>query len=279
MAYTKEETDRFATVEGVELHYNDAGDPANPALLCFHGGGPGANGWDNTRFNIEGLAPHFRMLLIDMPGYGESDKKAKRPDGVPGDVALARLYAGLMDQLGIERAHLYASSASAIPGLRFALDFPNRVGKLVLQANNNPIPRLVNSPTPAEGIKALGEFRADPTRERMARMMELFIPDASLLTDDLIDRRYNSAMTPGHLESAGQYGSSPSNLWAEMRDMQAETLILWGGQDWMVPVEGAMLSLAVIPNSQLHVWARAGHFVQYEKTDEFNELVVDFLKR
>jgi len=47
----------------------------------------------------------------------------------------------------------------------------------------------------------------------------------------------------------------------------------------MVPVEGATLSLATIPNSQLHVWAGAGHFVQYEKTDEFNRLVLDFLMR
>jgi pimeloyl-ACP methyl ester carboxylesterase len=277
MPYTKEETDRYATVDGVKLHYNDVG--SGPALLCFHGGGPGANAWDNTRFNVEGLAPHFRMLLVDMPGYGESDKRARRPEGLPGDTALAQLYAGLMDQLGIDQAHFYASSASAIPALRFALDFPQRTGKIVLQANNNPLPRLAYSPTPAEGIKALGEFRAEPTRERMARMMELFVPDPSLLTNDLIDRRFSSAMTPGHLESAGQYGSSPSHLWAEMRGMETETLILWGQQDWMVPVEGAMLSLATIPNSQLHVWAGAGHFVQYEKTDEFNRLVLDFLMR
>lgn len=281
MTYTKEETDRRATVNGIDLHYNDVGDSSNPALLCFHGGGPGANAWDNTRFNIEGLAPHFRMLLIDIPGFGESDKTAKRPAGVPADVALGELYAGLMDQLRVDSAHFYASSASAIPALRFALDYPERTRKLVLQANNTPIARLAYSPTPAEGIKALGEFRAEPTRERMKRMMELFIPDPALLTEELIDRRFNSAMTPGHLDAAVEFvsGAPQSDLWAQMRNLQAEVLILWGQQDWMVPVEGAMLSLAVIPRSQLHVWSGAGHFVQYEKTDEFNKLVIDFLKR
>jgi len=281
MKYSKESTDRLIEVQGVNIHFNDIGDSKNPALFCFHGGGPGANGWDNTRFNIDGLVNHFRLVLIDLPGYGESDKNAKRPPETPGDTALAQLFAGLMDKLGITWAHFYASSASAIPALRFALDFPDRVGRLVLQANNTPLNQLAYSPSPAEGIKALGEFRAEPTRERMARMMELFIPNENLLTDELIDRRFNSAITPGHLDAATEFvsGAPKSNLWAEIHALKHEVLILWGQQDWMVPVEGAMLSLAVIPNSQLHVWGGAGHFVQYEKTDEFNKLMSDFLLR
>ena len=281
MEYSKESTDRFADIQGISIHFNDIGDPEKPALLCFHGGGPGANGWDNTRFNIEGLVKHFRLLLIDLPGYGESDKSAKRPSDVPGDTALAQLFAKLMDHLDIQQAHFYASSASAIPALRFALDFPERVGKLVLQANNIPLNQLAYSPSPAEGIKALGEFRAEPTRERMVRMMQLFIPNKNLLTDELIDRRFNSAITPGHLEAATEFvsGAPKSNLWAEIPNLEHEVLVLWGQQDWMVPVEGAMLSLAVIPNSQLHVWGGAGHFVQYERTEEFNKLVSDFLLR
>ena len=51
-------SDRFVAVNDVELHFNEAG--SGPALLCFHGGGPGANAWDNTRFNFETLAEHFR---------------------------------------------------------------------------------------------------------------------------------------------------------------------------------------------------------------------------
>ena len=81
MPITKESSDRFATVNGVELHYNEAGD--GPALLCFHGGGPGANAWDNTRFNIDALAEHFHVYLIDLPGFGESDKTATVPKRKP----------------------------------------------------------------------------------------------------------------------------------------------------------------------------------------------------
>ena len=115
MKYSKESTDRLIEVQGISIHFNDIGDSKKPALFCFHGGGPGANGWDNTRFNIDGLVNHFRLVLIDLPGYGESDKNAKRPLETPGDTALAQLFAGLMDQLGIAWAHFYASSASAIP--------------------------------------------------------------------------------------------------------------------------------------------------------------------
>ena len=56
-AITKEATDRFTEVDGVSIHYNEAGE--GPALLCFHGGGPGANAWDNTKHNIDAFAEHF----------------------------------------------------------------------------------------------------------------------------------------------------------------------------------------------------------------------------
>ncbi|MBM3940240.1 MAG: alpha/beta fold hydrolase [SAR202 cluster bacterium] len=135
---TKEATDRFATVEGVSLHYNDsqasprarekAGAP--PALVGFHGGGPGANAWDNTRFNIDDLLKHFRVLLVDLPGYGESDKDVTLPPGTFVDHYFARLIRRLLDQLGIERAHLYASSFSGLHALKFGLEYPERTGKI-----------------------------------------------------------------------------------------------------------------------------------------------------
>ena len=275
---TKEATDRFAKIEGVSLHYNDVG--SGPALLCFHGGGPGANGWDNSRFNVPELSKHFRMLIVDLPGYGESDKDADLPAGEKTDTYSARLIKGLLDDLGIKQANFYNSSFSGPFALRFALDYPERTGKVILQASTAATGgKLMFQSSPAEGIKALTEFRQDPTRERMQRMIDLFVPDPALRTDELVDRRFKSATTPGHLEAAQRWSGADkqSNILADIHGLQADVLVVWGQQDWMVPVEGAIVALAQIPRARLHIWGDTGHFVQYEKTDEFNRLVIDFL--
>jgi homoserine trans-succinylase len=100
---SKEATDRYADVKGIKIHYNEAGQ--GPTLMCFHGGGPGANAWDNTKHNVDALSRHFHVMLVDLPGYGYSDKEAKLGSD-PLDVFWARLVRDLMDLKGIERTHL-----------------------------------------------------------------------------------------------------------------------------------------------------------------------------
>lgn len=278
MPITKESSDRFTTLNGIELHYNEAGN--GPALLCFHGGGPGANAWDNTRFNIDALAEHFHVYLVDLPGFGESDKSASVPDGETIDGYIANLVAAFMDELGIERTHFYASSFSGPFALRFALDHPERTGRVVLQATSSVIGQpLMLSPAPSAGIKALIDFWESPSREGMERMMEYFIPDPALRTTELVERRYESAMIPGHLEASRRFvdGSRLSPLERDVAAIQADVLLLWGRQDWMVPVEGVLRVLSEIPRVRVHIWADSGHFLQYEKCEEFNRLVIDFL--
>src|SRR2546429_645809 len=130
-ALTKEATDRFAEVNGIKIHYNEAG--SGPTLICTHGGGPGANAWDNTRWAFDKLAEHFHVILMDLPGFGESQKLVKR-NGVPMDHFMAGLELGLMDQLRIDRAHLYNSSAFSASAVRFGIEYPDRVGKVVVQS-------------------------------------------------------------------------------------------------------------------------------------------------
>src|SRR5437763_1660765 len=108
MALTKEQTDRTIDVNGLEIHYNEAG--SGPALICTHGGGPGANAWDNTRWSFDALAENFHVILMDFPGFGGSQKLVKR-EGVPMDQFCAKLQLDFMDKLSIDKAHLYGSSA------------------------------------------------------------------------------------------------------------------------------------------------------------------------
>jgi 4,5:9,10-diseco-3-hydroxy-5,9,17-trioxoandrosta-1(10),2-diene-4-oate hydrolase len=274
--YSKEETDRYAEVNGQKIHYNEAGQ--GPALLCFHGGGPGSNAWDNTKHNLDALAQHFRCILMDMPGYGLSDKNVNRGD-TPLDIFCAKIILGLMDELDIERAHLYGSSQFVPATLRFGIEYPDRVGRIIAQASG--VARGANyfTPGPTEGGKMLGVTAQNPTRENMAKLMSEFIPKKEFCTDEVIDTRLAAALIPGHLEGRAKMpAAANSNLQPIIGQLKAPVLVVWGHQDRVVPWEGALSALALIPDVRIHIWGGGtGHFVEYEQAEEFNRLVIGFL--
>ncbi|MFD1237426.1 alpha/beta fold hydrolase [Pseudonocardia benzenivorans] len=200
---TKEETDRFADVGGIRIHYNEAG--SGPVLICTHGGGPGANAWDNTRWAFDALAEHFRVILMDMPGFGESEKGVTR-HGVPVDFFCARLQRDLMDRLGIERSHLYGSSAFSPAALRFGLEYPERVGKIVIQAYAPG-----HEPGLTEGIRSLVDFAADPHHANSDLTEDI----AALRAEVLVVWGARDGMIPieGALDALGRIPNDRALLW------------------------------------------------------------------
>ncbi|MGE0056552.1 MAG: alpha/beta fold hydrolase [Dehalococcoidia bacterium] len=273
---TYEATTRMTDVNGFPIHTNEAG--SGPVLFGFHGGGPGANAWDNSKHNIDALAEHFHVILMDMPGFGHSTKDSVIKEGETLDRANARIIREFMDVRGIEKANLYGSSQSGPACMRFGLEYPDRTLKIVLQASGPGGPNWF-TPSPPQGIQALGVFQNEPTYENMTAMMRNFVPDAKLLTDDMIQARFDAAMIPGHLEARARIATvRNSDLRMEIGRLQAEVLVVWGNQDRMVPMEGALGALAAIPKVRVHLWGGvSGHFVEYEHADEFNRLVIDFL--
>jgi 4,5:9,10-diseco-3-hydroxy-5,9,17-trioxoandrosta-1(10),2-diene-4-oate hydrolase len=268
---TREGTNRKATVGGLEVNYYEAG--SGPVLLCTHGGGPGANAWDNTRHSLAELARDFRVILMDLPGFGGSQKHVSR-GGVPMDVFLARLKRDFLDELGIQRASVYGSSAFSAAALRFGLAYPERTGKVIIQAYS-PVPE--GAPTP--GLLSLQAFAKDPSLENMRRMCEMFVPDPRLCTPEFVQARFDAAMIPGHLESRREFPmSANSDLRDELPGLGAPVLVLWGARDNMIPVKGVLDGLALIPDVRAHVWGGTGHFVAYEHPAEFARLVAGFLR-
>jgi 4,5:9,10-diseco-3-hydroxy-5,9,17-trioxoandrosta-1(10),2-diene-4-oate hydrolase len=273
--YSKTETEHYADVNGHKIHYNDVGQ--GPAFFGFHGGGPGANAWDNTKHNLDELAEHFRCIIMDMPGYGLSDKDVKRGD-TPLDIFCAEIIKGLMDQLGIDQAHLYGSSQFSPACLRFGIEYPDRVGKIVIQASG--VGRSgIFTPGQTFGGKMLGVVAQNPSRENVATLMHEFIPKDELCTDEMIDMRHEAANIPGHIAGRAKMpAAANSNLQPVIGKLQAPVLVVWGHADRVVPWEGALNALAIIPDVRIHIWGGGtGHFVEYEKPEEFNRLVIGFL--
>src|SRR6202022_4425169 len=92
---------RTVVVDGKSIFVAEAG--SGPVVVLLHGGGPGASGVSNYSRNIDALAESFRVLVPDMPGYGRSDKAMDHADPFG---YLADMIGGLLDELGIGRAHL-----------------------------------------------------------------------------------------------------------------------------------------------------------------------------
>jgi 4,5:9,10-diseco-3-hydroxy-5,9,17-trioxoandrosta-1(10),2-diene-4-oate hydrolase len=280
------ETSRFADAAGMRLHYHEAGpaSPDAPAVVLLHGGGPGASGWSNFGRNLPVFAGRFRTLLVDQPGFGQSD----RPP-VTGNYFTfsADALAGLLKTLGIERVHLIGNSLGGGTAVRFALNYPDRAGRLVLMAPGG-LGLNVFAPDPTEGVKRLMEFSAPPgpTREKMAAFLRTLVHDQRLVTDELVDERFALASDPAALAAMASLGASffdPATaedglLWREAHRLRHRVLLIWGREDRINPLDGALVALKVIRRAQLHVFGGCGHWAQLEKFDEFNRLAISFLE-
>jgi 4,5:9,10-diseco-3-hydroxy-5,9,17-trioxoandrosta-1(10),2-diene-4-oate hydrolase len=282
-------TSRFIEAGGMRLHYHEAGGEAGTAaggtpVVLLHGGGPGASAWSNFGANLPVFATRFRTLMIDQPGFGRS---ARPP--VTGNyfTFAAEAVAALLSELGIGRVHLIGNSLGGGTAVRFALRFPERAGRLVLMGPGG-LSLNVFAPEPTEGVKRLTEFAAPPgpSKEKLAAFLRTLVHDQRLVTDELVDERFAAASDPAALAAMASLGASffdPASaedglLWREAHRLRQEVLLIWGREDRVNPLDGALVALKIIRRAQLHVFSRCGHWAQLEKFDEFNRLAISFLE-
>jgi 4,5:9,10-diseco-3-hydroxy-5,9,17-trioxoandrosta-1(10),2-diene-4-oate hydrolase len=272
---------KYVQVGNLKLHYHEAGAEHAETVILLHGGGPGASAWSNFGRNLPVFAKHYRTIAVDQPGFGRSDKPTEHPQYFRHS---ADAVAGLMDALGIERAHFVGNSLGGGAAVRLALNHGKRAGRLVLMGPGG-LSLNVFAPDPTEGVKNLGRFAAHPSRERMEAFLRIMVHDQSLITDELIDDRFAAANTPESLAAMRAMGMSfaqPATyeeglLWREAHRLRQRVLLIWGREDRVNPLDGALLALKTIPRAQLHVFGGCGHWAQLEKFDEFNRLALDFL--
>ncbi|NKY55943.1 4,5:9,10-diseco-3-hydroxy-5,9,17-trioxoandrosta-1(10),2-diene-4-oate hydrolase [Nocardia flavorosea] len=279
---TYESTSKSAQVRpDLKLHYHEAGVGNGPTIVLLHGGGPGASSWSNFSRNIPVLARDFHVIAVDQPGYGQSDKPTEHPQYF---VHSASALKDLLDTLEItERVHLLGNSLGGGAAVRFALDYPDRAGKLILMGPGGLSTNLFAA-DPTEGVKLLGKFNMEPSRENLEAFLRIMVFDQSLVTDELIEERFASASTPEALAATRAMGKSFASadfekgmLWRDAYKLRQPVLLIWGREDRVNPLDGALVALKNIPRAQLHVFGGCGHWAQLEKFAEFNRLATDFL--
>ncbi|TMR03120.1 alpha/beta fold hydrolase [Actinomadura soli] len=270
----------LATDQGV-LRYHEAGE--GPPLLMLHGSGPGVTGWRNFRGNLARFAGHFRCLVLEFPGFGVSDPTGEHPMTAAGGAAVR-----FLDGLNLAQVDVIGNSMGGIVGTQVALSHPERVRRLVTIGG---IGRNVFSPGPGEGIRLLMEFTDDPSRERLVRWLHSMVYDPGLVTEEMIEERWRQATDPGTLASARRmYGSKAMAArakamarsdeppyWAMLHRLKAKTLITWGRDDRVSPVDMALLPMRTIPDVQVTVFPNCGHWVMIEQKSAWESAVLAFL--
>lgn len=269
---TEESTSKYAQANGLKIHYNEVG--TGDALICLHGGGPGASGWSNYQRNVGPLSENFRVILPDLPGFGKSDK----PEITGGRFAMyAKTVRDLMDEIGIEKASFIGNSMGGGTSLKFAMEYPDRAERIVAMGPAGGV-SLFN-PMPTEGIRYLMSYYAPPgpSKEKMERFLRTIVYDQSRLNDELFEARYQSSIQPELLNAPQSRSAQLEDLWKDLDKVPHKVLLIWGRDDRVVPMDGGIFMLQRLPDARLHVFSQCGHWAQWEKTDEFNALVKAFL--
>ena len=287
MTLTRESTHHKASVKGIELSYYEAGAATDVGgglpLVLLHGGGPGVSAWSNFGKAFEHFTGNLRVIAPEQPGFGWSDKPP-----VEGNYYRhsADHVVALLDELDIEKVHLLGNSLGGGVSMRLALSYPDRVGRLVLMGPGGLSLNLFHA-DPTEGIKRLMEFSGNPTREALRAFVSTMVVNQKLVTDELIEERFADATAPGAQEAMAAMGWSFYNpetaedgmLWREAYQLQHETLLTWGREDRVNPLDGALVALKTIPNAHLHVFPKCGHWAQIEAAEEFAQVATAFLAR
>ncbi|WP_423163140.1 alpha/beta fold hydrolase [Stenotrophomonas maltophilia] len=255
---------------------------AGHPVLMLHGGGPGASGLSNFSRNVDSLAAQFRVLVVDMPGYGQSSKGVNRSDPF-GD--LAEVMLGLLDALNIQSAHVIGNSLGGACGLRMALEAPDRVSGLILMGPGGV--NLTRDP-PTPGLTLLLDYyeNGGPSLDKITTFIRKFLVfDGTTVSDEMINERYRSSIDPEVVAQPPlRRPPTPAAaarmdfvLDSRLKSCSVPTLVLWGAEDRVNRPSGGATLLKRMPNCDLYMFSRTGHWVQWERAEQFNVISASFL--
>ena len=257
---------------GITMHYHDAGSGERGAVLFVHGSGPGASGWSNFKGNYPFLAEHgYRTIVPDTMGYGYSTKPA---DGAFSLSDVAAQYRGLLESLSVDRVAVIGNSQGGAIAITMALEYPELVDRLVLMAPGGLETR--ETYMAMEGIKAMIRvlYKEGISKETMRKVFSLQLHDASKITDEVIEERYQIAMTQ-HKDNIARI--QVTNQEERLSEIACPVLCFWGANDKFCPSSGAAKIAARCARSRTMLISSCGHWVMVEYEKLFNELTSKFL--
>lgn len=272
---------RFVNVDGIRIHYQEFGKPTAPPIVLIHGYTASLYVWKTVAPLL--AAAGLRAIALDLVGFGYSEKPRSFEYSI---AAQARVATRFMDRLGVGRANVLGSSYGGAIAATIALDYPERVEKLVLVSSvinddirSLPILRFASARVIGELITP---FLVDSRRLLLRRMRETIHPaNHRLISDDRIRsiRRPLSAADGHHSLLATSRAWDAMRVERDAHLITQPTLIIWGEGDSIIPIKDAYRLQRDISGAKLVVLTECGHVPQEEKPGIFVEFVAGFVTK
>lgn len=272
------ENSHFVQVDGARVHYQEFGEHSNPTLILIHGYTASLYVWKTVAPMLADEG--FRVVALDLLGFGYSEKPSWFDYSI---TSQARVVARFMNLLGIGRATIAGSSYGGAVAATLALDYAERVEKLVLidavandALKNHPVLKLAALPGLGE---ALAPFLIDSRLYQRHRMRGTLAPtNHDLITDERVDGilRPLTAADAHHSLLATSRNWHAARIEQDAHLINQPTLIIWGEDDRVIPVDDGHRLHASILNSRLVVFRHCGHVPQEEKSELFTDVVSEF---
>lgn len=274
------ENSHFTEVDGATIHFQEFGEASNPTLLLIHG-------YTASTYVWKTVAPlladeNFHVVAVDLLGFGYSDKPAQFDYTI---ASQARMIERLMNRLGIGKATIIGSSYGGAVASTLALDYAERVEKLVLvgavcndEVLENPILKLAALPILGE---VFTPFMLDSKLLSKSRMKQTLAPSSHhLITDERVESvtRPLKAKDAHHSVLTSARNWDANRIQADAHLINQPTLLIWGENDTVIPVHNGQYLHNSILNSRLVVLKDCGHLPQEEKPDKFVEFVGEFCR-
>jgi pimeloyl-ACP methyl ester carboxylesterase len=268
---------QFIEVNGVKAHVRDEGPRDDPQpLVLLHGTAASLHTWDGW---VEALKPRRRVIRVDLPGFGLT---GPTPDGRYDIGVYTRFVTGLMDRLGVKQAVVVGNSFGGYVAWKTAVDQPARVGKLVLvdaggydyKAQSVPIGFKLAQ------IPALRPLMSNLlTRGMIESSVRNVYGDPSRVTPELVERYFELTLREGNRAAlSGRFGQNKAGEFeAQIKQVKQPTLIIWGGQDKLIPPDNADRFQKDIIGSRLAVFDGLGHVPHEEDPKATVAAVQEFL--
>ncbi len=260
----------YATAsDGTRLYYEEVG--AGEPLLLISGQGSDHTNWDGVR---EDFAQHYRVIVFDHRGTGQSDKPTEPPYTTRG---FAQDAVAILDHLGIARAHAYGVSMGGRICQWLGIDFAERIGALVLGCT---------TPGNAHGVKRPAEVDAsfrnlstNPGAAMAALLDTLVSPRWLDAHPEFLAQMGAQKPIPSYAQRLHYLASEGHDTWDLLPTIKAPTLVIHGSEDVVNPTANAPLLANRIPNAELYIveGGRHGYFVEFR--EEASRVVNEFLAR
>lgn len=271
------EYSRFIDLDGVRLHYQEAGDISAPPLLLIHGFASSTLVWSKVFLSL--AAAGFRVIALDMLGFGYSGKPRNGEYTIDGQ---AKLIIQLLDRLRIRRVTLVGSSYGGAVAITCALDYPARVKKLVLVGtvnNNRPLEfklmRVFGAPLLGDVVSPLLIGSRRLLRMRMKRVYERH---SWVLDERRVDARHQPLRAAGTQRAIIRTVRSwdAERISRDAHLIRQPTMLMWGENDREIPLADGERLHGEIPGSRFIVFLNCGHLPHEEYPEAFVELVTNF---